>query len=174
MSEPELVIGPSVGADAELPRATPARGHARLSLNLTAMIDVVFLLMVYFMVATEFKAGEEVFRLDLPDRLQSARQLDPFDLDDEPLKITVASTGAARSACRLRIDGPYPQPGTFEDLHDFLRARQIRPENATGLFRRDHPIVIVPTVETRWEHAVEALNAAARAQYTNVMFGRSG
>ncbi|MHC4614422.1 MAG: ExbD/TolR family protein, partial [Planctomycetota bacterium] len=40
--------------------------QARIGLNLTAMIDVVFLLLVYFMAATEFKLGEEIYRLDLP------------------------------------------------------------------------------------------------------------
>ena len=51
----------------------PRRQRARIALNLTAMIDVVFLLLIYFMVATEFKAGEEIFRLDLPERQAASR-----------------------------------------------------------------------------------------------------
>ena len=39
-----------------------------------------------------------------------------------------------------------------------------------GLFEADHPIIIEPTGTTRWEHAMEAFNAAVRARYTNVTF----
>ena len=31
------------------------------------MIDVVFQLLIYFLVATNFALGEQVFRLDLPN-----------------------------------------------------------------------------------------------------------
>ena len=37
------------------------RDTKMIGLNLTSMIDVVFLLLVYFMVATEFKTAEESF-----------------------------------------------------------------------------------------------------------------
>jgi hypothetical protein len=67
---------PSTATDEIWEHRPPRRrfGGSGLSLNLTAMIDVVFLLLVYFMVGTEFKLGEEVFRLDLPDRQPSMAQ----------------------------------------------------------------------------------------------------
>ncbi|MCZ6446340.1 MAG: biopolymer transporter ExbD, partial [Planctomycetota bacterium] len=52
------------------------RSRARIGLNVTAMIDIVFLLLIYFLAATEFKLGEEVYRLDLPQRGLAA---DPFE-----------------------------------------------------------------------------------------------
>ena len=69
--------------------ARERRRHRRpkLALNLTSMIDVTFLLLVYFMVATEFKLGEEVYKLDLPDRQAAQREIDPFELDEEPLQV---------------------------------------------------------------------------------------
>ncbi len=148
-------------------------GHARLSLNLTAMIDVVFLLLVYFMVATDFKAGEEVYKMDLPERRAAKPPADPFDLDEEPLRVVISTRGRLRTAYRISIDGPYPQPESFEELFDFLRQRRIGPDTATGLFEPDHPIVIAPARATRWEHAMEAFNAAARARYSNVTFARA-
>lgn len=145
-------------------------GRGRVALNLTAMIDVVFLLLIYFMVATEFKVGEEVYRLDLPARAGAAQQRDPFQLDEQPLRIAVDSTGPGRSAYHLSLDGPYPQPASFQALYEFLRKRQIG-ENAIGaLFAPDHPIIIEPSRTTRWDHAIEAFNAPARARYTNVRF----
>ncbi|MCH2149151.1 MAG: biopolymer transporter ExbD, partial [Phycisphaerales bacterium] len=60
------------------------RSAPSIGLNLTSMIDVVFLLLVYFLVATDFKQSEEIYRLDLPER-REGMALDPFELDDEPL-----------------------------------------------------------------------------------------
>lgn len=146
------------------------RGETRLSLNLTAMIDVVFLLLIYFVVATDFKLGEEVYRLDLPPRGSAETIQDPFELDEEPLRIHVQSTGLTHRAYSLRLDGPYDQPGSFDDLTEFLQQRQINEQSTGGLFPPDHPIVVQPSSATPWEHAVAAFNAIARAQYTNITF----
>ena len=156
---------------------TPVRRHrarstVRLTLNLTVMIDMVFLLLVYFMTVTEFKQGEEVYRMDVPDRSDAAWEPDPFDLDEEPLRISISTTGRGAEAYMVRLDGPYQQPNSFAELYDFLRARQINDDNLSGprLFAPDHPIIIAPADKTRWDHAVGAYNAAARAEYENVTF----
>lgn len=154
-------------------RKRRGRARPRLSLNLVSMIDVTFLLLVYFMVATDFRLGEEVYRLDLPARTGAA-EVDPFDLDDEPLRIRVASIGASLATYRLQLDGPYRQVKTFDELHDFLRERAMDGINAGGLFPLDHPIVIEPTTTTHWQHAMAVFDAAARARYTNITFGSAG
>ena len=83
----------------------PVRRRVReapaIGLNLTSMIDVVFLLLIYFMVATDFKQAEEVYRLDLPERIEGM-SIDPFQLDDEPLRIMVRSTGPGDEDYRIR------------------------------------------------------------------------
>lgn len=149
------------------------RGRPRIALNLTAMIDVVFLLLIYFIVATKFSANEEVFRLDLPDRQAAQRNVDPFELDEEPLRIQVASGQLlAFDSYTLRVEGPYPQPESFDALYDFLQSRRIDEGRFGGLFPENHPIIIEPTSSTRWEHAIAAFNAAARAGYSNMILGK--
>lgn len=143
----------------------PRRRPPSIALNLAAMIDVVFLLLVYFMAATEFKLGEEIYRLDLPQRGAAA---DPFALPRDPLHISVSSTGRTGYALRLAPAGE--QPATFEALRDYLARTRRAPGAAGGLYEPDHPIVIEPTGDTTWEHAMDAFNAAARARYTNVTF----
>jgi biopolymer transport protein ExbD len=159
-------------------RQRHARGPAKISLAMTSMIDVVFLLLIYFLVATDFRMGEELYRMDLPNRDDAGSGADPFTLDDQPLRILVNSTGLGPDMYQLRIDGPYPQPPDFESLHAFLQQKQVNPENASigsgAMFESDHPVVIQPTKATRWEHAMEAFNAAARARYTNVTFAKPG
>jgi len=160
-------------------RSRPRRSRARprLNVNLTSLIDVTFLLLIYFMVATNMTMGEEAYRMDLPDRsaISANSQHDPFSLDQEPLRIVVASTGPRFDDYHLSIDGPYQQPTTFEELMVFLRKSQINDENAGSvmLFEPKHPIIIQPSRGARWEHAIEAFNAAARARYTNITFGKA-
>lgn len=157
-------------------RPRKSRNRPRLNVNLTSLIDVTFLLLIYFMVATNMSIGEEAYQMDLPQRAGgAASQRDPFKLDDEPLRILVSSVNDDPREYRIHIDGPFPQPATFEDLHEFLRQRQINEANAGGLvlFEPDQPIIIEPTRSTRWDHAMEAFNAAARARYTNITFSRA-
>lgn len=154
-------------------RVKRGRPRPRLSLNATAMIDVVFLLLVYFLVATNFRMGEEVYRLDLPER-GAAVEADPFQLDESPLRVRVISTGEQRGTYRLSLEEPFPTPASFDDLFHFLQQRQRTPGSGTGLFTPDHPIIIDPSPQTRWEHAMGAFNAAARARYTNITFSEGG
>ena len=160
---------------AEAPRfMRRRRRHAmQLKVNVTSLIDVTFLLLVYFMVATSFTASEEVYRTDIPNR-EGAGSGDPFELQDDPLRIIVTSTGLAPDMYRLQIDGPYSQPTSFDDLYTFLSSRQVRAETTGGMFPAEHPIIVQPTRSTRWEHAMEAFSAAARARYTNVTFAKPG
>ncbi len=148
-------------------RRAAARRPTRLSLNLTAMIDVVFLLLIYFMAATEFKLGEEIYRLDLPQRGN-----DPFELPRDPLRVSVTSIGDESYV--IRLEGPETArvpPATFQELFEFLLGNRRSDRAAGGAFEADHPIIVEPTGGTSWEHAMGAFNAAARARYTNITFG---
>ena len=143
-----------------------SRRPARIGFNLTAMIDVVFLLLVYFMCTTQFKRSEELYRLDLPQR---GRQANPFQLPQEPLRISVASAGRGYT---LRLSGANARPATFEDLYVFLDENRITESAPGGLYEADYPIIIEPGATTRWEHTMDAFNAAARARYTNINFAQ--
>jgi len=148
------------------------RGRPRIALNLTAMIDVTFLLLVYFIVATRFKVGEEIYRMDLPRDLPGQQQRDPFQLDEQPLRVRIASQGTAYV---LRVDGPYrDKPGSFDELVTWLRERQVSTISTGGLFQTDHPIVIEPTRQASWQHVMQTFNAVARAKYTNIVLARPG
>ena len=142
------------------------RRPARLGLNLTSMIDVVFLLLVYFMAATQFKLGEEIYRLDLPER-----GTDAFELPRDPLRVAVTSIGDENYVLRLEgADMVRSGPATFQELFEVLAGSRRSDRAAGGLFEADHPIIVEPTGGTSWEHAISAFNAIARARYTNITF----
>jgi biopolymer transport protein ExbD len=140
------------------------RKAGSLGLNLTAMIDVVFLLLIYFMVATEFKTAEESFPMDLPAREHGQT----ISLDTKPLVIRVESAGKSVQDVRIRLDGPWEPIASVEELVNFLNSNKAKKFGNTGLFFNTHPIVIKPTNETRWDHTIATYNAVARADYINI------
>lgn len=149
------------------------RSNWRPALNLTSMIDVVFLLLVYFMVATEFKRAEVIERLDLPNRL-GAGVVDPFEVPDHPVVITVTSqdTDSRRATVAagftIGVEGSFPQPTTPESLTMLLSERRMGGTGGRGLWPEDHPIVLRPAPGTDWEHVVRTFDATARAGYNNI------
>lgn len=135
-----------------------------IGLNLTAMIDVVFLLLIYFMAATEFRTAEESFPMDLPLREHGQTLM----LDREPLVVRIESVGKGKHDVRLRLEGPWDPIPSIEALSVFLRANMADGFGSGGLFTQSHPILIKPTPKTRWDHTLATYNAAAKANYANI------
>ena len=143
------------------------RRSSTIGLNLTSMIDVVFLLLIYFMVATEFRSAEASFPMDLPEERRNATVV----LDEQPLVVLVESTGTLLSDIRLQLEGPWDPVDTLEGLRTFLKVNRADGFGSSGLFTPDHPILIRPSSNTRWEHAVAAYNAVVQARYANITLG---
>ena len=68
---------------------TEVGGPGELALNLTPMIDVVFLLLIFFMLATTFMDPEREIDLDLPEASSSLAQ----DTERDELIINVMRGG---------------------------------------------------------------------------------
>ncbi len=58
-------------------------------INLTPMVDVVFLLIIFFMVGTRFSEIEQKFDVDLP----TAAPMETMSRQPDPIVITVSRTG---------------------------------------------------------------------------------
>jgi len=159
-------------------RSIPGMAKPRkvaVELNLTSMIDVVFQLLIYFLLGTSFVMGEQAFHMDLPERL-GAVQVDPFELDEDPLVIQVRHHRDGEPTIHvLGLVGLDPQknPTSIVGLRAFL-AKQRRDQGQGGLYDRDHPIKIRPMKGATWGDAVEAFNAAYGAGYDSIGFDREG
>jgi len=163
----------------ERPRRRDRRGSYRttgsLAPAMAPMIDVVFLLLMYFILAADFSTREEIYRLDLPELVgaepESDRaRLDPFRLDQDPLRIAVRTTGPRPDDIAIAMVEPYPTAPDLAALEGFLRRASITGD--LGLFAPDHPVLIEPDASTAWEHAVAVFDAAVKTGYTNVIFVR--
>lgn len=151
----------------------PPSGHRRprprLTVPLTAMIDVVFLLLVYFMVATDFTANEAVYQLDLPPTsIEAAAALTPHE---PPLSITVFATESP--AASISVGPPWNVAGSCQALASFLNRNRATTLTAAGLFHEDHPIHIIPEDDVTWAHVVDVFDTVARQGFTNVGFAEA-
>lgn len=140
------------------------RGAAKtMQLNLTSMIDIIFLLLIYFVVTATFAIDEGVITATLPGGPPP-----PDDVPDpkEPLEIILTSFDQAG----VRIGVGADAPGSFAELGQLLQTMQFNEGNSAGVYKDDHPVVIKPDGTVRWQHVVNAFNQAVRAKYKNVSF----
>jgi len=119
-------------------------------LNLTSLIDVVFLLLVFFMVTTTFLKPEQEIEIDLP----TAESGTPLEVEPDELVIHVTK------------DGHYALAGaeiTRDALEQALeRAARRDPETA---------VIIRGDRATRHESIVAVMDACGRAGLSNLSVG---
>lgn len=133
----------------------------RIAVNLAPMIDVSFLLLIFFLVTTTFERAEGVFTSQLPrDTTQPA-----VALPISPIVIRLTQTDLAFDAFTITIDQFENQPTTLNELAQVLREIHSHPG-----FDRETPVVIVADNDVRWDHVVGCWNAALRADCKNVAF----
>jgi biopolymer transport protein ExbD len=96
----------------------------QLQLNLTPMIDVLFLLIIFFMVATTFGDLERNMELQVPEVTDAGDSIEPA----QPLVINVFADGT------LDLDG---QPVTLAELTTRLIEARSRIGQPTVVIRGD-------------------------------------
>ena len=140
---------------------------ASMQLNLTAMIDVIFLLLVYFVVTASFAVGEGVITAKLPRGGSRATTDKP---PQRPLNILLRSAGT--SGVSISIEG-VQRARNFTELIAMLEGLQYDPKRLrAGAYKPDNPVIIKPDGKVRWQHVVNGFNAAIAARYTNVSFAQ--
>lgn len=146
-------------------RRAPA--SSMLSLNFTPMIDVVFLLLIYFILSSDFRPREEAFSLEAPRHLEGAsiRTLDPFELPRRPVGILVRSYGDSPAELSLSTDDP--TIGPILGVDDLYRRLNMARGSTIA---EDQVFALRGTPDTRWEHTLAAYNAIRRAGFTHVRF----
>ena len=135
---------------------------SRMTLNLAPMIDVTFLLLIFFLVTTTFKRAEGVFAAQLP-KLAGAPSV---ALPISPIVVRISQPTADADEYRIRVDNFTRAPQSFGELARFLTDVQGNPG-----FDRKTPVVIYPEPKVRWDHVVNCWNAAVRAECEHITFG---
>jgi len=118
------------------------RAREELELNLTPLIDVVFLLLIFFMVSTTFQK-ESAISLQLPKSSE-----DPVEVPAEQLEVVVNAAG------KFFINDTELVNTDIETL------RQALFDLTSG--QRDIPITIRADAQTPHQAVVTAMDAAAQ------------
>ncbi|MBX2823877.1 MAG: biopolymer transporter ExbD [Gammaproteobacteria bacterium] len=113
-----------------------------IELNLTPLIDVVFLLLIFFMVSTTFQKESEI-TLQLPSATQ-----EPVDTVPDTIELVINAAGRFYVNDRevVKSDGPSIQAALA----------------ALANGRRDIPLTIRADAKTSHQHVVTAMDAAAQ------------
>lgn len=120
------------------------------SVNLTPLIDVVFLLLIFFMVSTTF-TRETQLKLDLPEAV-SGEQVE--DRDIQQIELTISATGDIAINDRTLV-----APG-FETLKTALQR-----ESAGDL---SLPLIITADAQTPHQSVIMAMDAAGQLGFTRL------
>jgi len=126
-----------------------SRPREEPDINLTSLIDVVLLLLVFFMVSTSFVRESEIM-LNLPQASDSAVSETQPDI----LEITVTAAGTYLVAGRTLVN---TQPATL---------RRAILEISEG--RERMPVIIRADAEARHQAVVTAMDVAGRLGHSDI------
>ncbi len=143
-----------------------------LTLNMTAMIDCVFMLLMFFILTVDFRPREDSLAIDPSSAAAagpSASSGDTFALPERPVIITVRSTGDG--ALDYTLSGDEPALGAFGTF-DELEGRAKAARGATLPVEQE--FAVSAAADTRWEHVLGAMNALQRAGFKKVGMTKPG
>jgi biopolymer transport protein ExbD len=139
----------------------PGGVGAAIAVNFAPMIDVTFLLLIFFLVTTRFERAEGVLTSDLP----RDRGTPMVTLPLSPIVIRLSQTGAMAEDITMKIDHFEHVPQDFEELPTVLAQIHEQPG-----FDTQTPVVIVADNNVRWDYVVNCWNAALRAGCERIAF----
>ena len=157
-----IVPGPSEAAPAPRPgrRGKPGKGRGlqKPELKLTAMIDVVFLLLIFFVVTASFQIDEGTLLATLPGDSAPVGATPP----PIPVLIDLDSADDGRSY-RLLVNGV--EVAGASELSGYMINR-VR----TGQMSSEDLVKINPQGTVRWQHVLNVYNACVAAELEQVAF----
>jgi biopolymer transport protein ExbD len=128
----------------------------KLDIPMGPMIDCVFLLLLYFMVASQIRIQEIYLGMNLPSSAVSEQK------KALPAELTIAILDSGDVLCNQ-----LPVGGTGDrDLQD-LRSKLSK---VIDLFGEDQPVVVHPQPQVRHQRIIDVLNACAASGVKNLSF----
>lgn len=124
----------------------------RLAIMMTPLIDVIFLLMIFFIMTLNFLVPEGVLENRLPERAQAAPS--ERQKDWEVVRIHV---GGGRDGPQIAL-----QERRVSGLSDLLRNLNRLP--------RDIVVVIEPEPNVAYKHVISVFNTCVKAKKTHISF----
>lgn len=175
---PGLIVAPAGGAIAGAvvaPRRADGQHLARrrsrrtpagrsLALNLTALLDCVFMLLLFLIVATRFARPEGLLPARMPGRAAAGPG---FEVPRTPVRLYLSADPARRGASVVRVEDAEGPIVPRAELIARLRAIHDRPGNDERT-----PVHLAIDGDVGWDDVVNAYNAALAASFERIYFAR--
>lgn len=123
--------------------------------QIAPMVDVVFVLMLFFMASAGMQVAEKELSINLPSGVPATTS----EVPKTPIIVTIAADGS------VEVNGQSFDPPTSTEL---TGTREKLKELMT--FGTKDPVIIQPAPDARQEQIVRVLNAAAAAGVQNLSF----
>lgn len=148
-----------------LRKARPVR-KSLIGISLTGMIDVVFNLLIFFVVITTVPQREGFLAGELPSAstAQSSTEIPAL-----PIVIRVYA-GNKFDDCQLQMGSAQNGPESFQELYASLAGMHA---DVGGLYEAQNPIVLNLGVGVSVDQMVKTYNAVVLAGFNNIQFVRS-
>ncbi len=144
----------------------PMRGirypKPRMTPNIVPLVDVLFMMLLFFILGTRFRQAEGILPSTLPPAGVGIAQADAQVLPPIDIRVRL-NRGAA--GVTYEVSGV---PGALESpaaLYDALRARKQGQEAGA-----EQAVFIKPGSDVPWQYVVEADNQALRAKFEKIGF----
>ncbi len=124
--------------------------HSETEINITPLIDVVFLLLIFFMVSTTFERESEI-RITLPEASEEQAEAKP-----DFILVRIDAQG------QIYIDDDPLPNNRVSTIHTALQ------EQARGV--TDLPVIIRADAQVSHQMVIKVMDAARRSGLVNVTF----
>ena len=142
-------------------RTKRGRGKAKIAVPMTAMIDVTFLLLIYFILTAVFRQAEG----QIPGTLPKAGTSGAATMErlQTPIKITLHPTGEANEGVAYEVSGVHERIADPQILKEVLRGRKESGGEGS-------PVIINARRDVRWRYVVEVFNQVVANDFKNIAF----
>ncbi len=138
----------------------------KTELQMTSMIDVVFLLLIFFIATMQWKVSEGMLRAFLPKKQQGAEAKASNKQKDEELD------DLQDINIRIESEGRSPKITVGQAILPSFRQLYVKLSRLKKRFP-DHRVVIDGDPKVYYGYVVKALNACIEAGYRNISFAAS-
>ena len=135
------------------------QAHASIP-NLAPMVDVVMVILIFFMLGTSFAVMEGALQTQLPSQVAgaSAEKVSIIPL------IRISLGRAADSSCQIQVMNQAMPANGFGDLEQFLAGKMNAGADAQSR------VLISARPDVRYQDVISTMDASRRAGFSRIQF----
>jgi biopolymer transport protein ExbD len=147
---------------AERPKKKKGSRPVKPELNVIPLVDVMFMMILFFVLGTRFRQNEGQIPATLPKVDQAMVQSETTP-EDIPRPIIVKVSTDEKEAVSYQVAGIATTITDPQQLFEKLAGMKQTVGDKGA-------IIIQPTTDTKWQYAVEVFNQAVRAEFKSIGF----